>query len=50
MKVDSDKNLYENLISEPAFDSNIPRDYVILDNFLNWFESIVYNRINAREE
>lgn len=50
MEVDSNNDLYESMIAEPAFASNIPRDYVILNNFLNWFESIVYNRIDAREE
>jgi hypothetical protein len=49
MMLDSNEDLYQRMISEPAFASNIPRDYMILNNFLNWFESIVYNRIDARE-
>ena len=50
MKVDSDADLYQSMLAEPAFASNIPRDYVILNNFLNWFDSIVYNKIDMREE
>jgi hypothetical protein len=49
MRIDSNEDLYQSMIAEPAFSSNIPRDYVLLSNFLNWFESIVYNRIDARE-
>lgn len=49
LMLDSDDNLYQRMLAEPAFASNVPRDYVILNNFLNWFESIVYNRIDARE-
>jgi len=48
--VDNDDLVYNNMLREPAFAGNIPRDYMLLNNFLNWFESVVYNKIDAREE
>jgi hypothetical protein len=50
MRLDSDEDLYNRVISAPPLASGIPRDYMILNNFLNWFDAIVYNKIDMREE
>jgi hypothetical protein len=49
MKVDSDDNLYQEIINEKPMIHNIPKDYIMLDNFLNWFDAVVYNKIEARQ-
>ena len=48
--LDSDDMLYNNILAASPFAGNVPRDYMLLNNFLNWFESTVYNKIGAREE
>ena len=50
MRLDSDEDLYNRIISAPPLASGIPRDYMILNNFLNWFDSVVYNKLDMREE
>ena len=50
MRLDSDEDLYNRVISAPPLASGIPRDYMILNNFLNWFDAVVYNKIDMREE
>jgi len=47
-EVDNDDELYQSMVSSPKFTNNLPPSYLILDNFLNWFDAIVYNRILAR--
>lgn len=46
--LDNDKNAYNNMLNESKFTNNIAPDYINLDNFLNWFDSIVYKKINIR--
>ena len=48
IRVDTDDELYDNILHAPKFVNNIPPHYLILDNFLNWFDSIVYNKILHR--
>lgn len=48
MEVDSDDRLYNEMVSQPKFTSNIPPSYMLLDNFLNWFDAVVYNKILQR--
>lgn len=48
--IDENDDLYNRIVTATPFAGNVPRDYVMLNNFLNWFESTVYNRIDAREE
>ena len=48
MHVDSDHALYSEYMEQPKLLDNIPRDYMMLTNFLNWFDSIVYNKIEMR--
>jgi len=48
MRVDSDEDLYQRYIDAPKFNAGIPPSYMILDNFLNWFDAIVYNKILKR--
>ena len=48
--IDRDDDLYNRILSASPFAGNVPRDYVMLNNFLNWFESVVYNKIDMREE
>ena len=48
--LDNNDDLYYSVLNSEPFSDNVPRDYVLLNNFLNWFDAIVYNRINMREE
>jgi len=48
IKVDNDKKLYNEIVKAPKFINNIPPSYLILDNFLNWFDAVVYNKILQR--
>jgi hypothetical protein len=49
-KLDENDDLYNSHISQPKFVHNIPPFYVDLENFLNWFDAIVYRRIKKRED
>ena len=49
MYVDSNDKLYNMYLEQSPLLDNLPRDYMILNNFLNWFDAVVYNRIEARE-
>jgi hypothetical protein len=48
IRIDNDDNLYNSIISEPKFKHNMPPSPMIYDNFLNWFDAIVYNKIYKR--
>jgi len=48
VKIDNNKKLYNKILNAPKFINNIPPSYLILDNFLNWFDAIVYNKILQR--
>lgn len=48
IEVDSNRELYEKTLTAPKFINNIPPSYLILDNFLNWFDAVVYNKILQR--
>lgn len=48
--LDTNDNLYESVLNSEPFSDNVPRDYIILNNFLNWFDAVVYNRINMRQQ
>ena len=50
MKVDSSDDLYYRYVTAPKLSSNIPRDHMMLNNFLNWFDAVVYNKIDMRQE
>ena len=47
-EVDNDEELYHSYVTAPKFINNLPPSYLILDNFLNWFDAVVYNRILNR--
>lgn len=49
-RLDEDEDRYRFMLSQPKFAHNIPPFYVDLDNFLNWFDAIVYRRIKKRED
>lgn len=49
-KLDEDDNAYNAMLAQPKFVHNIPPYYVNLDNFLNWFDAIVYRKIKKRED
>lgn len=46
--IDNDDNLYAAIANQPKFLYNIPTSYVILDNFLNWFDAVVNGKIEGR--
>ena len=48
IKIDNDDTLYNNMISQPKLKHGLPPSCMIYDNFLNWFDAIVYNRIYMR--
>lgn len=49
MWVDEDDEMYNDYLSESPLLNNIPKDYMLLNNFLNWFDAIVYNKIEMRK-
>jgi hypothetical protein len=48
VKVDNDDSMYNTMISESKLKHNIPPSCLIYENFLNWFDAIVYNKIYMR--
>jgi hypothetical protein len=48
LAVDKDPDLYNSYLEAPKFKNNIPPAHIMLDNFLNWFDAIVYNKILER--
>jgi hypothetical protein len=48
IKVDNDNDLYNTIISQPKFKYGIPPSFTYYDNFLNWFDAVVYNKILSR--
>ena len=44
LEIDSDDELYNRIVNAPKFLYNIPNECVILNNFLNWFDAIVYEK------
>ena len=48
IKVDNDDNLYNDMIAQPKLKHNIAPSCLVYDNFLNWFDAIVYNKIYRR--
>jgi len=48
IKVDQDDDLYASYINAPKFLNSVPPSHIMLDNFLNWFDAIVYNKIHKR--
>jgi len=48
-KVDNDDELYNKMVSASPLAGNVPRDYMLLNNFLNWFDAVVYNKIDRKE-
>jgi hypothetical protein len=48
LKVDDNQPLYDEILNAPKFINNIPPTYLLYNNFLNWFDSVVYQKILAR--
>ena len=48
MEIDADDRLYNEIVNQPKFAANVPPSYMVLDNFLNWFDAVVYNKILQR--
>jgi hypothetical protein len=48
LKVDSTPELYNEYLSQPPLLNGLPKDYMLVNNFLNWFDAIVYNKIEMR--
>ena len=48
IKIDNDDTLYNNIISQPKLKHGLPPSCMIYDNFLNWFDAIVYNKLYPR--
>lgn len=43
--LDNDADAYNAMLNAPKFKNGIPPSYIMLDNFLNWFDAVVYNKI-----
>lgn len=48
MKVDQDDDLYDAIVNQPKFVGNIPPSYFFYNNFVNWFDAVVYQKILSR--
>jgi len=48
LKVDEDDELYNKIVSAPKFVNRVPPSYLFYNNFLNWFDAVVYQKILAR--
>jgi hypothetical protein len=49
IEVDNNDELYEKIISQPKFKHGVIPSALFYDNFLNWFDATVYNKINMRQ-
>jgi len=47
--VDQNDEMYEMIVNQPKFTSGVLPYYMLYNNFLNWFESIVYNKVHKRK-
>lgn len=47
-KIDESDGHYEWMVNQPKFTNNILPSYMFYNNFLNWFDSIVYQKQLAR--
>ena len=48
LELDTDDIAYNAILNAPKFKNGIPPSYIMLDNFLNWFDAVVYNKILHR--
>jgi hypothetical protein len=48
IEIDNNEALYYDMISETAFNGGIAPSYILLDNFLNWFDAVVYTKRDYR--
>lgn len=48
IEVDQDDDVYASYVNAPKFLNGIPPSHILLDNFLNWFDAVVYKKINKR--
>jgi hypothetical protein len=48
LKVDEDEELYNKIVNAPKFTNRVPPSYLFYNNFLNWFDAVVYQKILAR--
>lgn len=48
IEIDNNESLYYDMITETAFNGGIAPSYILLDNFLNWFDAVVYAKRDYR--
>lgn len=48
IQLDNNDEMYYNVTSQPKFRYNMPPLPLLYQNYLNWFDAVVYNRIYAR--
>ena len=48
-RVDNDDNIYNFVVNQPKFTQGVLPDYMLYNNFLNWFDAVVYNKIHKRK-
>ena len=48
-EVDTNDKFYNWMNNQPKFTGNVLPDYLLYNNFLNWFEAIVYNKAMMRQ-
>jgi len=49
VKIDKDDALYNNIVSQPKLKYNLPTSVLIYNNFLHWFDSVVYEKRSKRK-
>ena len=48
-KMDENEEYYEWTVNQPKFTCGVLPDYLLYNNFLNWFESIVLKKVHKRK-
>jgi len=47
--LDTNDDAYNAILAQPKFKYNLPPSYMFFDNFLNWFDAVVYKKIGKRD-
>jgi hypothetical protein len=48
-KVDDYHDYYDWMVNQPKFTEGVLPEYLLYNNFLNWFEAVVYNKVSKRK-
>ena len=48
-KIDENDEYYEWTVNQPKFTGGVLPDYLLYNNFLNWFEAVVSKKVHKRK-